>query len=256
MHAADIRNRFMCPRIATKTSSELMAGVKPRVDHIRAFSSLTSAHVPKQKRKKLDTKSKQGGLIDWIENNLYKVRIRDSLKPILSRHVYILENNFPSDEWYSAVSDDLFLGEKWIEWSVARYLDILQGESNSNTPLPPPSVPVRNNNDNAEEHGETNSVDAPTYIQSVSPAHEGPQAHLDQTITSQENQEAQESGSAGDRRRYPQRERQPVQLLDPSSADIAVGKGDPTSLEAPSVQNESEGWRAAIENELQSLKEH
>ena len=43
MHAAEIRNRFICPRSDFKTAYELMTSTKPRVDHLRVFGSLAWA---------------------------------------------------------------------------------------------------------------------------------------------------------------------------------------------------------------------
>lgn len=56
VHAADILNRFICPRSASKSSYELLTGKKPRVDHIRVFGSMAFVHIAKEKRKKLDPK--------------------------------------------------------------------------------------------------------------------------------------------------------------------------------------------------------
>lgn len=67
--AADIRNRFLCPRNNSKSSYELPTGRKPRVDHIRVFGSTAWIHVPKQKRRKLDEKSSQGIVVGCFENN-------------------------------------------------------------------------------------------------------------------------------------------------------------------------------------------
>lgn len=72
-----------------------MTSFKPRVDHIRVFVSLIWTHIPKEKRKKLDDESLQGVLVCCFENSLYKVWVRDTRQPILSRHVEIVEDKFP-----------------------------------------------------------------------------------------------------------------------------------------------------------------
>ena len=59
VHAADIRNRFICPRSENKTSYELLTQTKPRVDHIRVFGSLVWAHIAKENRRKLDPKGNE-----------------------------------------------------------------------------------------------------------------------------------------------------------------------------------------------------
>ena len=58
-YSADIRNRFICPRSESMTCYEILTGHKPRVNHIRVFGSLVWTHIPKQKCRKLDSRSEE-----------------------------------------------------------------------------------------------------------------------------------------------------------------------------------------------------
>lgn len=48
VHAADIRNRFLSPRNHSMTSYEIMTGIKPRMDHLKVFGSISWSYVPKK----------------------------------------------------------------------------------------------------------------------------------------------------------------------------------------------------------------
>ena len=110
VHAADIRNRFICPRSENKTSYELLSQTKPRVDHIRVFGSLEWAHIAKEKRRKLDPKGNEENVIGCFENGLFKVWIRAKRSSAIYRHMRIFENRFPEANWYgresTAITDD------------------------------------------------------------------------------------------------------------------------------------------------------
>ena len=76
-HAADIRNRFICPQSTFKTAYQLLTGMKPRVDHLLVFGSLAWALIPKNIRKKLYAKSEECVVIGCLENSIYKVWVRE-----------------------------------------------------------------------------------------------------------------------------------------------------------------------------------
>ena len=73
-----------------------MKNTKTRVDHLRVFGSLAWAFVPKEQKRKLDSKSEEGAVIGCFENSLYRIWIPERKCAILSRHLTILENKFPA----------------------------------------------------------------------------------------------------------------------------------------------------------------
>ena len=52
-----LRNRSPTSRFKGETPYERWYGVKPKVDHLRVFGSKVYAHIPDEKRKKLDPKA-------------------------------------------------------------------------------------------------------------------------------------------------------------------------------------------------------
>ena len=104
VHAAKIRNSFFCPADPSKTSYEIMHGTKPDVAYFRVFGCLAWRHVPKDLRKKLDSKSELGVLVGCYENSLYKVFIPSRGVAVVSRDVTIVEDRFPAkDIWTAAM---------------------------------------------------------------------------------------------------------------------------------------------------------
>lgn len=102
VHATDIRIKFLAPRSDTKTSHELFPCVKALVDHLRVFCCLVWAYVPREKRQKLDSKSKEGILLRCLDCNRYKVWINSQQQSVVVWHCYFDETNFPA----RSVSDD------------------------------------------------------------------------------------------------------------------------------------------------------
>ena len=63
--AAYLRNRSPTKAVSGMTPHELLTGEKPRVDGLRVFGCQSFAHVPKDERKKLDSKSRKCILLGY-----------------------------------------------------------------------------------------------------------------------------------------------------------------------------------------------
>ena len=63
--AVYIRNRCPTKAVEGKTPYEAWFGQKPRADHLRVFGSDAYVHVPKDKRKKLDSKARKCVLLEY-----------------------------------------------------------------------------------------------------------------------------------------------------------------------------------------------
>lgn len=59
VHAAKIRNRFLCPRSNSQISYEMITGVNSSMDHLREFGSRDWVHVAKEERSNLDPRAKK-----------------------------------------------------------------------------------------------------------------------------------------------------------------------------------------------------
>ena len=84
-----------CPTVAVqnKTPEEAWSNVKPMVDYFRVFGCVAHAHVPDQKRSKLDEKSKKCvflGVSD--ESKAYRLYDPVSKKIIISKDVIFQED--------------------------------------------------------------------------------------------------------------------------------------------------------------------
>lgn len=263
VHAADIRNRFLCPRNEAKTSYELMTGIVPRMDHLKVFGSLAFTLVPKELRKKLDNKSVQGVVVGCFENSQFKVWIPSTKAAVLARHVNVLENTFPPRDWYN-LRDSEFGGT-----IIDRDED---NQTSDSTPqaTTPQSLPPREvfryatpTTHNSPDFG--TELDMLTYV----PGDTLQQQETDDVITAHGEEvtdsdrathdvdmpeESDQSSGRGER--YPQRERKQVRFFDPSAANVAVSRGEPDSLREAMESKDAALWDEAIQSELSSLRLH
>ena len=81
--------------IEDKSPYELWFGKAPRIHHLRIIGSTCYAHVPSEKRKKMDTKAIKGYLIGYDGDERYRICIKGSSKLIFSRDVKFEEK--PAD---------------------------------------------------------------------------------------------------------------------------------------------------------------
>lgn len=83
--AAYVLNRTGPTRVDGKVPYELWHGKKPKISHLRIIGSECFAHIPKQKRKKLNKKAIKGKLIGYENDDGY--RIWDGNKTLRSRDI-------------------------------------------------------------------------------------------------------------------------------------------------------------------------
>lgn len=84
-----------CPTLAVqnKTPEEAWSGVKPTINYFRVFGCVAHAHIPDQKRSKLDDKSKKCVLLGVSdESKAYKLYDPVSKKVIISKDVIFEED--------------------------------------------------------------------------------------------------------------------------------------------------------------------
>ncbi|KAG7565068.1 Zinc finger CCHC-type superfamily [Arabidopsis suecica] len=94
--AVYLLNRSPTKSVSGKTPQEAWSGRKPGVSHLRVFGSIAHAHVPDEKRSKLDDKSEKYIFIGYDNNSKgYKLYNPDTKKTIISRNVVFDEEG----EW-------------------------------------------------------------------------------------------------------------------------------------------------------------
>ena len=94
--AVYISNRSPTKSVLGKTPQEAWSGRKPGVSHLRVFGSIAHAHVPDEKRSKLDDKSEKFIFIGYDANSKgYKLYNPETKKTIISRNVIFDEEG----EW-------------------------------------------------------------------------------------------------------------------------------------------------------------
>ena len=270
-HAAEIRNRFICPRINYKTSYELLTGMRPRVDHLRVFGSLAWAFIPKDLRKKLDAKSEECVVIACHENSIYKVWVRERKRAIVARHVTILENTFPSPGWYPMPSGVI---ENQSEKSDVQRASMDRRSTPAGNELrSTPRIDGRPN-DQDSDHNQTQEKGEEAregWIGASSPSTHLNGRDLD-TLTyipdrpSRYREEGEDERTEDDRNimskrnvsepaNYPQRQRKQTEFYKPSGF-LAEVTDDPSTVKEALSGEDANCWRDAIDSELQSLSQH
>ncbi|GJZ72806.1 retrovirus-related pol polyprotein from transposon TNT 1-94 [Tanacetum coccineum] len=125
-----------CPTVAVQnqTPEEAWSGVKPAIDYFRVFGCVAHAHVPDQKRSKLDDKSRKCVLLGVSdESKAYRLYDPVSKKIIVSRDVIFEEDESWSwgNDKEENMSSDLEWGDDHNNNEDERYND---APANSNEP--------------------------------------------------------------------------------------------------------------------------
>lgn len=92
--AAYIINRSPSRVLAETTPYENWTGKKPHISHLKIFGSKAMVHVPKQNRRKWDSKSRELIFVGYCENTKgYRLYDKVSKKIVISRDVIFIENS-------------------------------------------------------------------------------------------------------------------------------------------------------------------
>lgn len=90
--AAYLTNRSPCSVLdSSVTPSEVWEGTKPDVSKLRVFGSPAYCHIPKERRKKLDEKTRKGVLVGYCANG-YRVWNPETRQIVAVRDIIIDEN--------------------------------------------------------------------------------------------------------------------------------------------------------------------
>lgn len=227
--------------------------------------------MPSQRRRKLEPKSSEGVVIGCYENRSYKVWwIRDRKAPVLSRHIRILENEFPSTEWYGFSAgdssqlddeDDNVLGSRPVLTPQMQQPVSEPPEGQFPTPLQQTiqaeSAPLEerltyippiaeNTVESAEAQEQVSGIAEENFPGSDEHGRAGGVGLTD-------NSASHGSGSSD---RYPRRNRQSPNYFKPGSSFIATGLQEPSTVSDALAGDEADNWAEAIKSEMESLNKH
>ena len=82
-----LKNRSPTTRLPGKTPYELWTGLVPDLNHLHIIGSTAWCHIPKEKRKKLDERSKKCYLVGYEASNIYRVYNPTTRKVERATHV-------------------------------------------------------------------------------------------------------------------------------------------------------------------------
>jgi hypothetical protein len=121
-----IKNRCLTKAFESKTPQEAWTGRKPDVSHLKAFGYKTFAHIPDEKRSKLESKSMPCVFLGYCEGTkAYRLMCVETKRIITSRDVVFLEgtkevegvhdNRLPSKEGKYVVVDEVVNDDETIK---------------------------------------------------------------------------------------------------------------------------------------------
>ena len=87
-----ILNRTRKTNIEGKSPHELWFGKKPRISHLRIIGSECFAHVPSQRRKKMDKKAIKGYLVGYDTEERYRIFVKQNNRISLLLNIKFNEN--------------------------------------------------------------------------------------------------------------------------------------------------------------------
>ncbi|CAA7045430.1 unnamed protein product [Microthlaspi erraticum] len=129
--AVYLSNRSPTRSVSGKTPQEARSGRKPGVSHLRVYGSISHAHVPDEKRSKLDNKSEKYIFIGYDANSKgYKLYNPETKKTIISRNVIFDEEG----EWDWRSNDE--------DYNFFPHIEEEDLEQPAEEPIAPPTPPT------------------------------------------------------------------------------------------------------------------
>lgn len=106
--AVYVLNRTGPSSIKGKTPYELWFKTKPVISHLRCFGSEVYTYVPKEKRRKWESKAERGIFVGYCDDTKgYRVWFPEQQKIIISRDVVFRENETPNQSMNGQTSSEL-----------------------------------------------------------------------------------------------------------------------------------------------------
>ena len=223
--------RIRSPTAGKRTTPfELFFGIKPDVSHLKVFGCRAYIHIPKQLRRKLDSKAQRGVFVGYAANNKgYRVLCEGDI--IISRDVVFYENELST----GVLHDHAPTTESGI-------LEPPEG--------PEPSTPTEQHNNNGGDADGSDILDN---------EHDGGERDDDNTSIYDASDHEDTASATTTRARYPARERRaPTNWWKAGECNLAQA-ADKASHTEPSTYaeavsgNDATEWHRAMDDEMASL---
>lgn len=225
-----IQNRSPTSGIVGKTPEEVWTGNVPDVSHFRIFGCKAMVHVPKEKRRKWDVKSKEMIFVGYCsETKGYRFIDPKTNACVKSRDVVFLENNFSKNCHNDSLVTD----------NISRVVLDVNEDGQSST-----AVAV-------DEQSGTVAVDETEPNHQFSSSSDDDEVYL----TDEGEPEPEPVVTVAPTLRRSERQSKPVERL-VVGFYAAESMGDPMCVAEAMDSPESQLWRKAMEDEFNSLQEN
>lgn len=237
-NAVYVINRSVSAAIAKNIPQQKWSDDKINLSNLRIFGCRAVAYVPKEKRKKWDSKTKEYIFVGYCEDTKgYRLLESDSLRLIKSRDVTFFENDFQRKSQKSHSEDFSFYDGYGTN-------DAGEDVEDSTNSISTDSVSTDSEN----------SVGFPIEIES-----DGSLEYFepDETLTTEDNRSEPGLTCNDNNVRRSARTPKPVNMFDYHLYLVeAGGVGDPLTVEEALNGDDGKQWRQAMDNEYKSLMEN
>ena len=196
--------------------------------------------MPKEKRKKLDTEAREGVIVACYDNSQYKVWMKYSGKPVIARHVQVLENVFPSNDWFN------FVGMETEE--LDEHVTDVESVANEEEPQieegPDLSTVSSRPLSRATALDLEATQDMLTHVPTVTSRFRTDDGHS--AVSNQLREDAGTMDKETKNGRYPNRIRSQPEYYNPGSAFLLTVKNEPDTVEEARRRPDAEKWNEAI----------
>lgn len=225
-------NRTSKSPISEITPFEAYFKEKPKFENLQEFGIRVSAHIPKQRRKKLDSKNRFGILVGYSEDTkAYRIFFSETNKiEILCDVIFLPQRERNKIE--ALKNED----------SVVDTLQILEEESEIEDILENSSV-------NSERDGENEEIHEPKEIEEV--------VEIGEEFGETEGDEEIEQDGKSSSSTYSLRARENIKLSSKyDDYHVSLICEENPTYEQVIASSERKSWRKAMDNELEALKEN
>lgn len=269
--AAYIINRSPTHALSDITPHEVWTGQKPDLSNTRIFGCPAMVHIPKEKRQKLDVKSRQLIFVGYSEcTKGYRFIDPKTNKAVISRDVHFLEENIKSkiveSTSFSAPETKINnINQEVHETQILKDKNNNEKNNNNEQKLTQIYLPLNeqeselitqdDENTDEEEQSSSNNLSKSITDTSSNTDYENP---LDDTYLPSQSVDispANETGIKTRRQRKLQtnNESSSLYICMNGESTSSLLNNDPQSLEEALQSNESEEWKQAMKEEYESL---
>jgi transposase InsO family protein len=250
--AVYIKNRSPHRSLYKSTPQEKWTGVRPNLSHLRVFGCRALLHVPKEERKKWDSKTKEYIFVGYSENKKsYKFRdITYPRKIVHGRDVIFKEENFSSNNEDSNKNDHSSMEKVSGDFNISTGFEKLYDDNAThNEDVVDSQDSFTKENDESEEDcvsGEEVDVSDEEIDPNISTS-------LDTNLNGAEFRRDDQSTSS-QQHRYPKRERKNKEYNDYVLYKVESKlSSEPLTVEEALSRDDRDNWVEAMQEEYKCL---